>query len=63
MAHPLHLQLELDHPDEEPIEGRLTLGAGKTLPFVGYTELIAMLEQLRADGVAAPINRTRKDHS
>lgn len=51
MKSQLQLQLELDHPRQEPIEGRLTFGAGQPRPFVGYTELIAMLEELRTTTV------------
>ena len=57
MADPvLHLQLDLD-PRSEPIEGALTVGAGPPQPFIGWIELAAALERLRAeaaDPVAPP---------
>jgi hypothetical protein len=44
----MHLLLDLD-PDSEPVRGQVGLADGKPRRFIGYADLIATLESIRAD--------------
>jgi hypothetical protein len=46
-ARTAHLRLDLDL-DAEPISGQVAVEGDESLPFTGYTGLIAALESIRA---------------
>ena len=56
---PLRLQLELERASD-PIEGRLHCD-GKTVPFCGWLELIAVLEAADTEGAGPPPHERRPD--
>jgi hypothetical protein len=55
-AEPLRLQLVLES-DGDPIRGRLVLGTGETLTFVGWLELMAVVEAHRSNVGTSPTDK------